>query len=448
MINVQYKNRHDEDLNIPLSVQPWGSDGEKRRYFLIEGNDDTAFRVYRESNPAGIQRTWWSIAGTIDELKALGEKLETQHTGPKAKALAKRITSSIPRFEATEEKRRRREYRQMRKEQFKRPEVGMSLYEGRTRGKRMKYTYSEDEEDFYSDSTNRRSTRNTRNHTPAEPSGPVTTASGRQIRAPTRLNAENTSDGPLSAPGSVQGDGDSGHGDAVGPTGRPRRSAAVNHSMNGWATKKRKSQEYDSDDEDGGSSPELGDDEEDEHVPEEEDEEEDEFDEDVVMDDELVEGVEDEADERFMLTFPIRVAFDENNKAKKIPGPPVLASISKQQKLTKHPRAAHRNIIVSDEDDEKDESDFNRGDSTDVADEPAQLVHEPEGPAAEVIAVATKQVVSPPGESFTTTKAMDISASPPVKAPLTPSSGTPTSLAFRGSPEKPQHVAVSIDLGS
>jgi hypothetical protein len=446
MINAQYKNRHDDDLNIPLSVQPWGSDGEKRRYFLIEGNDDTAFRVYRESNPAGTQRTWWSVAGTIDELKALGEKLETQYNGPKAKALAKRITASIPRFEATEEKRRRREYRQMRKEQFKRPEVGMSLYEGRTRGKRMKYTYSEDEEDFYSDSTNRRSTRNTRNHTPAEPSGPVTTASGRQIRAPTRLNAENASNGPLSASTSVQGDGDSHQGDTVGPTGRPRRSAAVNHSMNGWATKKRKSQEYDSDEEDG-SEPDFGDDEEDEHIPEDEDEEEDDFDEDVLMDDDLDDDIGDVANERFMFTFPIRVAFDENNKAKILPGPPVAAAIHKLPKMTKHPRAAHRNVIISDESDEKTVSDFKRGESTDVADEPPELVREPEGPAAEVIAVATKQVASPPDEHIASVKAADISTGTPAKAPLTPSSGTPTSLAFRGSPEKPQQVPVQIDLG-
>jgi hypothetical protein len=102
-INTNYKNRHNEDINIPISVQPWGSDSNKRRYFLIEGNDDTSFRVYRESNPAGVNRTWWSVAGSIDELKALAEKLDTQDRGPKAKALAKKMINSIPRFEATEE---------------------------------------------------------------------------------------------------------------------------------------------------------------------------------------------------------------------------------------------------------------------------------------------------------------------------------------------------------
>ena len=104
IIAQSYKQvRHEDDLNQPLSVQPWGSDGDRRRYYLVEGLDDTSFRVYRESNPAGFTRTWWSVAGSIDELKALAEKLETQDGGPKARTLAKQITNAIPRFEATEE---------------------------------------------------------------------------------------------------------------------------------------------------------------------------------------------------------------------------------------------------------------------------------------------------------------------------------------------------------
>src|ERR1700742_827798 len=65
-----------------------------------------------------------------------------------------------------------------RKAQFARPEPGFSMYEGRTRGKRMKYTYSEDEDDYTSDGPEtRRSTRGL-----AIPSGPTITASGRQVR--------------------------------------------------------------------------------------------------------------------------------------------------------------------------------------------------------------------------------------------------------------------------
>ena len=104
IIDQAYKGkRQEDDANIMLSVQPWGSDSDKRRYFLIEGRDDTAFRVYRESNPAGFNRTWWSVAGSIEELTVLNTKLETADSGPKAKKLAKKFKDEIPRFEATEE---------------------------------------------------------------------------------------------------------------------------------------------------------------------------------------------------------------------------------------------------------------------------------------------------------------------------------------------------------
>lgn len=104
IITASYKqSRHEDDLNQPLSVQPWGSDSYKRRYFLIEGLDDTAFRVYRESNPAGLKRTWWSVAGDIEELKQLAEKLGAADNGQRARGLSAKMTAAIPRFEATEE---------------------------------------------------------------------------------------------------------------------------------------------------------------------------------------------------------------------------------------------------------------------------------------------------------------------------------------------------------
>lgn len=103
-ISASYKQtRREDDVNQPLSVQPWGSDSDKRRYFLIEGQDDTNFRIYRESNYTGLKRTWWSVAGSIDELKALGEKLQTEDGGQKARALGAKMIAAIPRFEATEE---------------------------------------------------------------------------------------------------------------------------------------------------------------------------------------------------------------------------------------------------------------------------------------------------------------------------------------------------------
>ncbi|KAJ6185580.1 hypothetical protein N7519_006881 [Penicillium mononematosum] len=183
-IKESYKQaRHDDDLNQPLSVQPWGRDSLKRRYWLIEGHDDTNFRLYRESNPALKHNTWWSIAGSIPELEAVVEKLESEK-GIHSKKLSEKIRASIPRFEASEEKRRRREYRLARKAAFVRPDPGLSMYEGRTRGKKLKYTYSEDE-DFSEDEPSAR--RSTRNAAPTEAftesRRPRFTASGRQIRS-------------------------------------------------------------------------------------------------------------------------------------------------------------------------------------------------------------------------------------------------------------------------
>jgi hypothetical protein len=97
------QNRHEDDLNQPLSVQPWGSDSDKRRYYLIEGRDHTSFRVYRESNPAGFKRTWWSVADSIESITALADKLENEDGGPKAKRLSQGIQQAIPRLQESEE---------------------------------------------------------------------------------------------------------------------------------------------------------------------------------------------------------------------------------------------------------------------------------------------------------------------------------------------------------
>ena len=106
VIKESYKqSRHDDDLNQPLSVQPWGRDEAKRRYWLIEGQDDTRFRLYRESkhSPALQKKvTWRSIAGTIEELQEVAERL-TDEKHQASRRLRDRILASIPRFEAGEE---------------------------------------------------------------------------------------------------------------------------------------------------------------------------------------------------------------------------------------------------------------------------------------------------------------------------------------------------------
>ena len=72
IIKDSYKQtRHEDDLNQPLSVQSWGQDDDKRRYYLVEGQDDTSFRLYREGNRVLKNIGWRSVAGTIDEIRAV-----------------------------------------------------------------------------------------------------------------------------------------------------------------------------------------------------------------------------------------------------------------------------------------------------------------------------------------------------------------------------------------
>ena len=105
MINTAYKartTRDRQDTNIPLSVQPWGRDGAKRRYWLVEGQNDTHFRIYRESDPKVKNVQWISVAGNIEELRTLATKLEEEDGHKEAKALGERMLNAVPRFEASE----------------------------------------------------------------------------------------------------------------------------------------------------------------------------------------------------------------------------------------------------------------------------------------------------------------------------------------------------------
>jgi hypothetical protein len=323
IIAQNYKGgRWEDDLNQPLSVQAWGSDSYKRRYYLIEGQDDTAFRVYRESNPAKLDRTWWSVAEDIEELKALANKLETEDGGQRARTLAMKIMAAIPRFEATEEvrfpclslkcatvlngcqKRKRREYRQLRKQQFKRPEPGFSLYEGRTRGKRIKYTYSDDEDDIYSDATsNRRSTRNTGANTPAEPSGPLITQSGRQVR---------TRNGDAYGGSSTAANSETGGDDEVlARGGRPRRAAA---NLRGGSYNSALDTDEDEEEQDYGDDEDDEDDEDAVVSPVDDDDDADEMEEaDGDLEEDVAELKEDK--KSLVITLPIKTPTPEKTKA-------------------------------------------------------------------------------------------------------------------------------------
>ncbi|KEF61437.1 uncharacterized protein A1O9_03003 [Exophiala aquamarina CBS 119918] len=182
ILKDSYKQtRRDDDRNQPRSVQPWFSDQYRRKYWLVEGLEDSHFRIYRENDGKTAKtNTWFSIAGSIPEVAALADKFGDEHT-QNSKVISDKLRSAIPRFEAGDEKRKRRDYRLARKAAFARPEPGYSLYEGRTRGKRMKYTFSDEEYDSDEMST-KRSTRNSGFSTPLE-TGPTITASGRYVKS-------------------------------------------------------------------------------------------------------------------------------------------------------------------------------------------------------------------------------------------------------------------------
>ncbi|CCX12044.1 hypothetical protein FPQ18DRAFT_109012 [Pyronema domesticum] len=197
IIAENYKgNRTENDLDCPLSVQPWGRDGQKRKYWLIEGQDDTPFRLYRESNiyREDKETTWISIAGTIDEIRVVAAQLEEEDGTPAAVNLKHKIEAAIIRFEDGEKRRQKREYRLTRKALFSQPS-GISLYEGRTRGKRIKYTFSDAEDDAGSSFDGGSRSGRSRRESPSvsaisggdrgeRDNEPRYTASGRQIRRP------------------------------------------------------------------------------------------------------------------------------------------------------------------------------------------------------------------------------------------------------------------------
>ncbi|KAI5782491.1 hypothetical protein FPQ18DRAFT_421100 [Pyronema domesticum] len=110
--------------------------------------DDAPFRLYRESNiyREDKETTWISIAGTIDEIRVVAAQLEEIDGTPAAVSLKHKIEMATLRFEDGEKRRQKREYRLTRKALFSQPSR-IPLYEGRTRGKRIKYTFSDAEDD-------------------------------------------------------------------------------------------------------------------------------------------------------------------------------------------------------------------------------------------------------------------------------------------------------------
>lgn len=282
------------------------------------------------------------------------------------------------------------------------------------------------------------------------------------------------SNGDASAAPSIQGDDATGgnldtemsEAPEIGPTGRPRRSAAAQHTTNGWSTSRKRNRPYVSDDEDEDESePDFGDEGED-HIPQDESEDEEEFENDAVDedDDEVAPTSPDSTDSR-VVKLHIKVNFDKDGKAK---------SLAKKRGSTES-ASTPSNIASSPEAAESSE-----GSPSDIPE------HEPEH-TGDVIQAAPLKRTEPGVASASASgapSAAPIKAPDTLSAPAAPSStppdaaksfedsenvaprpemptadriaaangnlklqagAAPASLALRGSPEKPRAVMASAN---
>lgn len=312
----------------------------------------------------------------------------------------------------------------MRKQQFKRSEPNFSMYEGRTRGKRMKYTYSDEEDEGFSDTTSRRSTRNTGTHTPAEPAGPTVTLSGRQVRSrhggtygESMLSGTHTPAITVGGNDGTSEEHDEDDDDVVGR--RPRRAAAV-QGQNGYKVGGGQHIEgYNSvdemDDEDDASEQDYGDDEEDDHVSIESDaEKSDDLSND---DDEMEDDLLDDETRKKSLVVKLPV---------KTPTP------EKKVTIKKSPAPQEKNGELS-----KSTATIDAGLNTEAKiDTPATESRMPQAAPRPSTQAVPKDTCGADGSDFA-----NVTAHPDVTRML-PSPLSP-SLAYRGSPEKPPHRFVA-----
>lgn len=273
----------------------------------------------------------------------------------------------------------------------------------------MKYTYSDEEDDVYSDSTGRRSTRNTGTHTPAEPSGPTITQSGRQVKS---RHGGPYGESMLSGTGatytvdSEEANGEPGHSESTG--GRLARRGAVTHGQYSKAASGRHIEGYNdvdemtSDEEDDASEQDYGDDEE-EDVPLESDVD----DQDELSDPDEDEEMNHEEPKKLIVKLPINTPAPEQKSLIKL-----KISSQTDKDVSKTPASATTNDISA------PDPPLETPQSTLVSDPGSVEVKE------NVELATTNGHEDPP----------KLTALSP-KSPLHPAPQSP--LAFRGSPEKP-----------
>jgi hypothetical protein len=279
----------------------------------------------------------------------------------------------------------------------------------------MKYTYSDEEDDIYSDSTTtRRSTRNTGTHTPAEPSGPTITQSGRQVKSRHGgAYGESILSGthrPALSAGGFEGTSEE---PEDGSSGRPRRGAAA-AATNGWTAKGGRHiegyndvDEMTSEDEGDASEQDYGDDEE----------------EDVLL--------ESDVDDPDDLTDEEEGLDEAGEKKKLIVKLPVKTPTPERKTITKHRMTP-----------EKESPNLSALDPSTASNENVSGSKPTKLNGANPTAVDTKQNTKPTPDS-----AMKPTSPPPKSPPRQTQEPPLSSLAFRGSPEKLPAFPPSVDVG-
>lgn len=305
----------------------------------------------------------------------------------------------------------------------------------------MKYTYSDEEDEGYSDATtSRRSTRNTGTHTPAEGLVPTVTQSGRQVKArqggtygESILSGTHT---PAVTLGSYNGTSEEPEQED-GATIRPRRAAAATATTQGWGSKGgahiegyNSVDEMNDSDEDDASEQDYGDDEEeDDHLSLESDKDEDE------MTDEEEEMDGEDEKKSLVIKLPVKTPTPERKTMIKLCVTPEKDQIK--------PVNFNRNA-AGDQDKPISTAPAMSctGLSTTVASVPGDINNENTKP---LVSTAERSHMAP-----VASEASAISAGVSQKSLSDPVQATPLSpLAFRGSPEKPpqRFPQPSINVG-
>jgi len=204
------------------------------------------------------------------------------------------------------------------------------MYEGRTRGKRIKYTFSDEEDEGYSDATattSRRSARNTGTHTPAEGFAvPTVTLSGRQVKSRHGGAYGESLLSETHAPAAIGVGGYDGISEGQDASeedagGRPRRAAAKKAGSNGWSKGGAHIEGYnsvdemDDDEEEDASEQDYGDDDEDDDVvPLESDVD----DPEELTDEEAPEDVPEEEKKSLIIKLPVKSVSPESKSTIKL----------------------------------------------------------------------------------------------------------------------------------